>query len=194
MKKRNGCLGGIGLIVITVISIVFLFMSILIFGEYFVKNYGDIQKRYSSLGINDIIIFTVYIVQLAVTGILSFMVYRLSKSNEERVIYNEKLDKKSALKHIKNEINYNKSMLQVLKLKNVDMNRVNKYLFKTEAWDKYSIILVELLESKEYNVILSYYSIIQLYSIKELQEDIINTINNTDELLIILKNAIKQLG
>ena len=149
---------------------------------------------YSSLGVNDIIIYTVYIVQLAVTGILSFMVYRLSKSNEDRVIYNEKLEKKSALKHIKNEINYNKSMLDVLQIKNVEMNRVNKYLFKTEAWEKYSIILVELVESKDYNAILSYYSIIQLYSIKELQEEVIKTINDTDEILTILKNAIKRLG
>lgn len=89
---------------------------------------------------------------------------------------------------------YNKSMLDVLLLKKVDMNKVNKYLFKTQAWDTYSIVLVELLGSKEYNVILSYYSIIQLYSIKELQSDVINTINDTDEMLKILKNAINKLG
>lgn len=194
MKKKYRYLRGIGLIVVTFISIISLFTLILMFGGYFTRKYGDTLKMYSSLGVNDIIIYTVYIVQLAVTGILSFMVYRLSKSNEDRVIYNEKLEKKSALKHIKNEINYNKSMLDVLQIKNVEMNRVNKYLFKTEAWEKYSIILVELVESKDYNAILSYYSIIQLYSIKELQEEVIKTINDTDEILTILKNAIKRLG
>lgn len=194
MEKIKKTIGNIVTIIIMLISIILLFKLILNFGDYFIKHYGNSKKGYSSLGINDIIIYTVYIVQLVVTAILSFMVYRLSKSNEDRVIYNEKLEKKSALKHIKNEINYNKSMLDVLLLKKVDMNKVNKYLFKTQAWDTYSIVLVELLGSKEYNVILSYYSIIQLYSIKELQSDVINTINDTDEMLKILKNAINKLG
>lgn len=197
MRKENKfvrCIKGIGLILITALLIILLFKLILDFGSYFSKNYGDSQKGYSTLGINDIIIYTVYIVQLVVTAILSFMVYRLSKVNEERVVYNQNLEKKSALKYIKNEINYNKSMLDVLLIKNIDMNKVNKYLFKTQAWDTYSIILVELLESREYNVILSYYSTIQLYGVKELQVDVINTIKDIDEILEILKKSIDKLG
>lgn len=197
MRKENKfvrCIKVIGLIVIAVILIISLFKLILDFGSYFSKNYGDSKKGYSTLGINDIIIYTVYIVQLVVTAILSFMVYRLSKVNEERRIYNENIEKKSALKHIKNEINYNKSILDVLLIKNIDMNKVNKYLFKTQAWDTYSIVLVELLEPKDYNEILSYYSTIQLYSVKELQEEVINTIKDINGKLEILKKAINKLG
>lgn len=197
-NKFRRCIKTIVLTIIAILIILLLtavlFKLILDFGSYFSENYGDSKKGYSTLGVNDIIIYTVYVVQLVVTSILSIMVYRLSKTNEERVINNENIEKKSALKHIKNEINYNKSILEVLLIKNIEMNKVNKYLFKTQAWDTYSIVLVELLESRDYNAILSYYSIVQLYSVKELQGDVINTIKDIDEILEILKKAINKLG
>ena len=197
-NKFRRCIKTIVLTIIAILIILLLtavlFKLILDFGSYFSENYGDSKKGYSTLGVNDIIIYTVYVVQLVVTSILSIMVYRLSKTNEERVINNENIEKKSALKHIKNEINYNKSILEVLLIKNIEMNKVNKYLFKTQAWDTYSIVLVELLESRDYNAILSYYSTVQLYSVKELQGEVINTIKDIDEILEILKKAINKLG
>ncbi|MGL5754964.1 MAG: hypothetical protein ACRCYC_06520 [Paraclostridium sp.] len=194
MEKKLKFLKGILVVLVAITLIIGLFISILFIGQIFIKNYGDISKSYNTLGINDIIIYTIYVIQLVVTAILSFMVYKLSKSNEERVIWDKRLEKMNAIKYIKNEINYNKSMISVLKKKNVDLNKVNKYLFKSEAWDKYNIVLLELLDMNEYNLILSYYSTIQLYGIKELKDEVNDTINNTDKIFEIFRNAMKKLN
>lgn len=194
MIKINKFLKGIGIIFITIILIAALFLTILILGDILVKYYGDSSQNYKTIGTNDIIIYMVYIVQLVVTAILSFMVYKLSKSNEERNIYSENLDKKNAVKYIKSEIIYNKSMISVLKKKNVDLNKVNKYLFKTEAWNKYNIVLLDLLDINDYYLVLSYYSTIQLYGIKELNDDVIETINNTDNIFKIFEDTISHIS
>lgn len=193
MKKIWNLLSDIGILVLSICIVVLLFLGILFVGKVFIELFGDENKNIATLGINDVIVYTVYISQLAVSGILSFLVYKLTKKSQDRDINIDRKNTINALKYVKNEVNYNKSIISVLESKKIDKNKINKYIFKTEAWDKYNIVLVDTLNSKSYNKLLSYYATIQLYGIKELEKEIISNINNIDEIFSILNSEIDKI-
>jgi heme/copper-type cytochrome/quinol oxidase subunit 2 len=180
----------IGWAVLIIFISIILFLGILVVGNEFIIRYGNSLEK---LKINDIIIYIVYIIQLVVTAILSFLVYNLSRSAIKRELKNDKVSKINALKYVKNEVNYNKSIITVLKLRKVNMDRISKHVFKMDAWNKYSVILIDLLSIEQYNKILSYYSTIQLYGLKELEDDIILTVEDIDELMMMLDSKITEV-
>lgn len=184
-------LKAIGLIILIIVISSVLFAGILKIGSLFIIKYGCISEK---LKLSDVIIYTVYIIQLVVTAILSLLVYNLSKSSAKRELKEQRDNKINALKYIRNEVNYNKSIIMVLKLRKIDMNQVNKRVFKNDAWDKYSVVLIELLDNDQYYKILSYYSTIQLYGIKTLESDVISTVEDVDQIIEILSNKITQIN
>lgn len=125
--------------------------------------------------------------QLVVSGILSWLVYKLSKKEVERDLNNKRQEKENVVKHIRNEINYNKSILIVLKSKKININNISKNTFKTDAWERYGVILIDVMDnSQAYNKLVSYYSTIQLFNISEIREEVVENIENGDKLLKVL--------
>lgn len=175
------------IIVIGILGVA-IFCGILFVGNTFISKYGP-----GDLKINDIIIYTVYVVQLVVTGVLSWLVYNLSKNETTRELKNNKSNKINAIKYIKNEVNYNKSIVAVLESRNISVSSVSKNIFKMDAWNKYSVILIDLLNEHQYHKILSYYSTIQLYGTKELEKDIIATVKEIEKLMKMLDEIIENI-
>lgn len=184
MKKRKL----IKIIVGTISLSIVLFCIILYVGNTFINKFGP-----GELKINDIIIYTVYVVQIAVTAVLSWLVYDLSKNATERELKNDKINKINAFKYIKNEVNYNQSIVIVLEQRNINMNNISKRVLKMDAWDKYNVILIDLLTKEEYNKLLSYYATIQFHGTKELEKDIVTTAKETGDLMLMLDERIKHL-
>lgn len=186
--KNSDLLRIIGLILLIILLSVGLFCGILCVGNKFIKAYGP-----GELKLNDIIIYTVYIVQLVVTAILSALVYNLSRNTTKRELKSDKINKINALKYIKNEVNYNRSIVIVLENRNVSMDKISRYVFKMDAWNKYSVTLIDLLRVDQYNKVLSYYSTIQLYGTKELEKEIIMTVKEIGELEEMLDKKINNM-
>ncbi|MEW9939211.1 hypothetical protein AB2T96_17960 [Clostridium butyricum] len=180
MKKFIKYLG------ITFIISTIAFFLILVLGQEFLDRPNFSSNQFL---LKDIVIYIVYILQLVVNGVLSWFLYKLTVEKDS----NEKRSYKiQSLKYIKNEIKYNKSIIHVLKCKHISIDKVNKHILKMDAWNKYSILLIDILKPDEYNKLLSYYSTINLYGIRELENDIISTIEENRELENILDNNIKK--
>lgn len=179
MKKLLKYLG------ITLIISTIIFFLILILGQKFLDRCNFYSDKFE---LKDLVIYIVYILQLVVNGVLSWFLYKLTvekDSNEKR------RDRIKSLKYIKNEIKYNKSIIHVLQCKHINIDRVNKHILKMDAWNKYSILLIDILKPEDYNKLLSYYSTINLYGIKELEKDIISTVEMNIELEKMLDTNIK---
>lgn len=178
--------------IVSLIISTILFFGILVLSQKFLDKPNFFSSNLFEL--KDIIIYVVYILQLVVSSLLSYVIYKLTKNTEEREIRQQKSEKINALKYVRNEINYNRSIIKVLNKKNIEINRVNRHVLKISAWDKYSIVLIEILKSDEYNKIIGYYSTINLYSIKGLEKDVINLINNhSEELCSLLSDKEKDI-
>lgn len=187
MKVIKKIIVAIACILLTIV----LFLGIIILGYIFVKYYGDNSQK---LSLNDVIVYTVYIVQLVVSGILSWLVYKLSKKEVERDLNNKRQEKENAVKHIRNEINYNKSILIVLKSKKININNISKNTFKTDAWERYGVILIDVMDnSQAYNKLVSYYSTIQLFNISEIREEVVENIENGDKLFKVLDETLEKI-
>lgn len=191
MKASKSIIGFIASVIVAVIMSIVLFFGILYIGNKFINIYGDITGK---LKINDIIIYIISIIQLVVTGILSYLVYKLSKNTIQRELNIDQSNKVNALYYIKNEVNYNKNIVIVLENRDIAVERINKHIFKMDAWNKYSVVLLDLLNTNQYNKLLSYYSMLQLYGIKEIEKDILTMVKDNSEVMEMIDGIINKIN
>ncbi|MTN45673.1 hypothetical protein GMB51_10950 [Turicibacter sanguinis] len=168
-------------------------LCILIFITTFgVRDISNIIHSKSEQQIS-MMMYLLQVLQLYVGAILSWLVYKLSKTEVNKEEYRKRQDILLGLKYIRHEVNYNMSLVKTLHNQCFNFENLGKEIFKSDAWQKYNIILVDRLDSKGYHKFLGYYTAVSLCDIKELQSDALIIIEDAEGLLEILDNIIKKI-
>lgn len=137
--------------------------------------------------------YILQIMQLGIGTILSFLVYNSSRRDVEKEEQRIKRDILLGIKYVRNEINYNMCLLRIIEQKSLDYKTVESVILKSDAWDKYSINILDKLGIKTYNKFLSYYTAVSLCEVSEFRNDAIQKVRDADELLKILDNLIEDM-
>ncbi len=137
--------------------------------------------------------YILQIMQLGIGTILSFLVYNSSRRDVEKEEKRVKRDILLGIKYVRNEINYNMCLLETIERESLDFKTLQSVMLRSDAWDKYSINILDKLGIKTYNKFLTYYTAVSLCEVSEFRNDAIRKIKDADELLKILDSLIRDM-
>ncbi len=166
------------------ISIPLINLGVVVFGiNMNISSNKDIQNM----------TYILQIMQFGIGTILSFLVYNSSRRDVEKEEKRIKRDILLGIKYVRNEINYNMCLLKTIEQKSLDFKTLESAILKSDAWDKYSINILDKLGIKTYNKFLTYYTAVSLCKVSEFQNDAIKKVKDADELLKILDSLIEDM-